>query len=228
MSAEALETAWASDLRGSERLVLLALAWRAPKGETAAAAAVADLARLAGLSADQTRRVLRRLVQTGVIRRTHAGGGRQAATYELIHNPLHSYATPGEDATPCTAMPPHPLHSYASAPLAQLCKPVKEKNKNSPSSARARACGAGLEVDGHGITHNPSDPRDAEALRQIAQHAPESIAAAVASARQTDPLGRAWPSKVLRLLIAPATQNQRQSAQATPTPAWATCADWLN
>jgi hypothetical protein len=162
-------------------------------------------------------------MQAGVIRRTHAGGGRQAAAYELVHTPLHSYATP------CTAMQGVPLHSCATPALAQPCHPLKEKNKNSPSAARVRACGGGLEVDGHGITHNPSDPRDAEALRQIAQHAPESIAAAVASARQADPQARAWPSKVLRLITqAPPTQRQSAQASPTPTPAWALAADWLN
>jgi len=223
-----MEVAWASPLRGSGRLVLLALAWRASSGSLAAAAPLSELARLAGLSADQTRRVLRDLARDGVIRCTHAGGGRQAAGYELIHNPLHSYATPGEDATPCTAMQGVPLHSCATPALAQLCKPVKEKNKNSPSAARARACGGGLEVDGHGIAYKPGDLRDAEALRRISQHAPESIAAAVASAKQTDPLGRAWPSKVLRLLTPPAPRNERPSAQAQATPAWALEADWLN
>ncbi len=218
MSAEALEIAWASPLRGSDRLVLLALAWRAPKGETAAAAPVSGLARLAGLSPDQTRRVLHGLVQAGVIRCTHPGGGRQAATYELIHTPLHSHATP------CTAMPPHPLHSYATPPLAQLCKPEKDKSKNSPS-ARERAPVGGLAIDRHGITHRLGDARDSEALLKISQHTHQSISAMVEVARQADPIGRAWPSKVLRLLTTP--QSPAPSQQTT-TPAWAACADWLN
>lgn len=205
-----MEIAWVSPLRASDRLVLLALAWRAPKGATAATAPVSDLARLAGLSPDQTRRVLHLLVAEGVIRCTHPGGGRQAATYELIHTPLHSHATP------CTATPEHPLHSCARAPLAQLCKPLKEKKKNSPS---ARVREGELALDINGITHQP---RDAEALRQIAQHPAHDIGTAVARAAAADPMGRAWPSKVLRLLT---TQS---SAQTGITPAWAACADWLN
>ncbi len=220
MSAEAMEIAWVSPLRASDRLVLLALAWRAPKGQTAAAAPVSGLARLAGLSPDQTRRVLHRLVAEGVIRCTHPGGGRQAATYELIHTPLHSHATP------CTAMPPHPLHSYATPPLAQLCKPVKDKSKNSPS-ARARAPVGGLALDQHGITHKQGDGRDAEALRRITQHAEEAVAHAVRAAACEDPMGRAWPSKVLRLLTTPEPESPAPR-QAAATPAWAQCADWLN
>jgi len=119
-----------------------------------------------------------------------------------------------------------PLHSCATPALAQLCKPVKEKNKNSPPT-RARAPAGDLAIDQHGITHSPSDPRDAEALRRIGRHAAEEIEAAVTAARRADPHARAWPSKVLRLLIQ-APPTQRQSAQATPTPAWAACADWLN
>lgn len=213
-----MEIAWDSPLRGSERLVLLALAWRASEGTTETCKPISDLSRLAGLSADQTRRIVHGLAQAGVIRCAHPGGGRAPATYELIHTPLHSYATP---ATPGTAMPEHPLHLDASAPLAQLCKPLKEKKKNSPS-ARVRAPVGGLAIDQHGITHRPGDDRDAEALRQIAQHAPQAVAAAVAAAAQSDHLGRAFPSKVLRLL------TQTTPRQSGATPAWAQCADWLN
>jgi hypothetical protein len=220
-----MEIAWVSPLRGSDRLVLLALAWRAPKGETAAAAPVSDLARLAGLSPDQTRRVLHGLVQAGVIRCTRPGGGRQAATYELIHTPLHSYATPGKDATPCTTTPGHPLHSYATPPLAQLCQPVKGKTENFPS-ARVRAPGVGLALDRNGITHQLGDQRDIEALRRVSQFDSALIAGAVRDAAAADPMGRAWPSKVLRLLSPPAPHP---APHATPsTPGWATCADWMN
>ena len=116
------------------------------------------------------------------------------------------------------------MHSYATPPLAQLCKPLKEKKKNSPPTARARAGGA-LALDQHGITHRLGDARDSEALLKISQHTHQSIEAAAGMARQADPLGRAWPSKVLRLLT-PESPAPRQSAQATP--AWAACADWLN
>ena len=211
-----MEIAWVSPRPGSDRLVLLALAWRAPKGKTEATAPVRDLASLSGLSQDQTRRVLHRLAQDGVIRCTQQGGGRQAATYEL---------------TPCTGAR---AGADARAPLAKRRKgtpgaavpgEVKGKSKNSPS-ARVRAPVGGLAIDRHGITHKPGDERDAEALSQIAQHTPQAIAAAVGVARQADPLGRAFPSKVLRLLITPAPPTPRPSAQATP--AWALAADWLN
>ena len=225
MSAEAVEIAWVSSQRGSERLVLLALAWRASEGKTEARSPVSDLARLAGLSPDQTRRILHRLMQAGVIRCTHPGGGRQAATYELIHTPLHSHATPGKDATPCAATPDHPLHSYARSPLAQLCKPVKGKSKTT-STARVRAPAGGLAIDRHGITHKPGDERDAEVLRRIAQHTTHDIEAAVRSAGAADHMGRAWPSKVLRLLSPPAPHPAPHAAPTTP--GWATCADWMN
>ena len=211
-----MDAAWASPLRGSARLVLLALAWRTAKGQTQATVSVPDLARLSGLSQDQTRRVLHLLIHRGSIRCLDAGGGRSAATYELL-TPCTS-ATPGADAgAPLANAPGHPLHSCA--------RTAKGKSKNSPC-ARVRAPVGGLAIDRHGITHKPGDERDAEALSQIAQHTPQAIVAAVDVARQADPLGRAFPSKVLRLLITPAPPTPRPSAQATP--AWALAADWLN
>lgn len=216
MSSKAMDLAWASSLQGSERLVALALAWRTPKGESAASASVPDLARLAGLSADQTRRVLHRLVLEGSVRCLEAGGGRRAATYELT--PCTS-ASPGAGArAPLAPAPGHPLHSCARA--------VKGKSKNSPSTARVRAPTGGLAIDRQGITHKPGDERDTEALRRIAQHTTHDIEAAVRSAAAADPMGRAWPSKVLRLLTPSSPSAPRQ--QTGTTPAWAACADWMN
>ncbi len=218
MSAQAVDLVWASTLRGSQRLVALALAWRCPEGETAAAPSGPDLARLAGLSPDQTRRILHRLADEGSIRCLDSGGGRRAAMYELT--PCTN-ASPGADArAPLAPAPGHPLHSCARA--------VKGKSKTtSTPRARVRAPDVGgLALDPHGITHKPNNERDAEALRRIAQHTAQAIEAAVHAASAADAMGRAWPSKVLRLL-SPSLPSSPPIATPT-TPGWATCADWMN
>lgn len=88
-----------------------------------------------------------------------------------------------------------------------------------PRAARRRASlpgGTQFEIDHKtGIHHDPKNRRDADAMRQIAEHPAASVRAAAREVAALDDQGRAFPSSVLRHLL------RAQGRAQADVPAWA-------
>lgn len=202
----------ALSLRGSERLVMFALAWNARKNSTSACASLAKLAACAGLSEVQTRRILKSLEARGWIRRA-AWSGR-AVTWELTFLAL----SPDEraDLSPSERAPNEraDLSPNERADLSRGETQRKEKENSLRSAQRARGRGE-YSVNDLGITFSQDDRRDEDCLSLITSHPASEIRWAVEAARAAEPRGRAFPSAVLKILQAGRSASLAGSNTAT-------------
>ena len=94
MSAEALALARRTGLARAERALLIEVAWRCPKGKTAAAVSHQDLAKALGVGAEQVRRIARRLEALGRLA-IQPGKGRAITSWEVLA-PMQSVDNPAK------------------------------------------------------------------------------------------------------------------------------------
>lgn len=210
---------------------------------------VAHMQRALDLKKDRWWRVAGELEQAGYLRRSKAPTGPRGAwvwTIEFCPIPetaqANSSPAPGQEpieSATCdsgqsgfTGHGPT-KHGHAlnknSRTEEQKEKDQKKKREHAqpPAAARAAARGAQRTLsDFLGIVFYENNDLDLDAISKIkAGFGEEDIAAVVPQARALDPHGRAWPSAVLRILLAqqaaalkPATPSKPSAPQA---PAWA-------
>lgn len=139
---------WELELPLNEQAVMLALADHAEHDGTNVRPGNGLVAWKIGCSIDTVRRVKKQLEAKGVlvlvatptgrprIYRIDMTKGQRKPPYRPEESEAEPLANchPLQIATPCTAMPPPPLHSYATPPLAQLCKGNHQDPSIKPSS----------------------------------------------------------------------------------------------
>ncbi len=198
MSAEAIEAVASLSIKASPRLVMFALAWNTREKSASACVTLAKLAAHAGLSEVQTRRILQRLEQNGLIRR--AGWSGRAVTWELSFlalSPDERTRNERADISP---------HERAALSPDETHKKEKENSLRSAQRARGRG---GLQPDPNGILHQPGDPRDQAALTRIREYPEPTVLDAVRTARAQESQGRAFPGAVLQILSRQATASAK-------------------
>lgn len=181
---------------------------------------VGALATRLGLGKEKWQRIARQLQAAGYLRRSCAPSGPGGRWVWTTFFYADASAISAADQTGAGKPGAGVVGDGCDGHIRRQAEENKQEENKKEKRERARGPARNeFETDEKtGIQHNPNDHRDQQALLAILKHPASAVEAAVTQAKGLDDLARAFPSAVLRILLAKRVAGSTLEQSSTCVP----------